>query len=153
MSGDGQLKRGDSISFRRKIGPFKYEHYGIVEKIIPGTSRFRIIHVTGTSKDVVSSFSSNTTTGICSEVVDFESDTDIYKYTFMCGRQDGKNPAAVAEMFLDYGFPDELGFHILHFNCESFCRYCATGVVYSKQTGQLNEAAQAKLDVLVGNNC
>lgn len=144
-----QLKRGDAVSFRRKIGPFKYKHHGIVEKTIPDTTRFRIIHVTGTPKDVVSSFSSNMNTGICSEVIDFEKETDIYKYNFAFERQDGKNPAAVAEMFLDYGFPEGLEFHILHFNCESFSRYCATGKVESKQTRHINNDAKIKLDEIV----
>ncbi|CAC5383254.1 unnamed protein product [Mytilus coruscus] len=148
----GLLNRGDAISFRRKIGPFKYKHHGIVEKIIPGTTRFRIIHVTGTSKDVVSYISSNVNTGICSDVIDFKKETDIFKYTFPNIRQDLHSPAAVAEMFLYYGLPKELGFPILHFNFEIFSRNCATWIVYSKQTRNYNEDAKIKLDAMVREN-
>lgn len=108
--------------------------------------------MTGNSKDLVSSISSNMNTGICSEVVDFTKETDVFKYNFDMPRDDSYNLAAVAEMFLDYGLPKELGFHLLHFNCESFSRYCATGLVYSKQTNHVNEDAKFKLDEIVQNS-
>ncbi|VDI48283.1 Hypothetical predicted protein, partial [Mytilus galloprovincialis] len=148
----GELHVGDAISFRRKLGLFKYKHHGIVEKMIPGTTRLRIIHVTGASRDVVASISSNVNTGICSEVIDFKNETDIFKYTFPHMRRDLHNPARIANIFLEYGLPKELGFHLLHFNCESFSRYCATGIVYSKQTGHYNKDAQIKLDAIVREN-